>query len=87
MSYDVEWSDEAIEQLGSILGSHHRLRSILVDDANRIDEVLASDPHSGSRDSHHVEIWVSQVGRLAVSYAIAEETERITVLAVKLSLA
>jgi mRNA-degrading endonuclease RelE of RelBE toxin-antitoxin system len=85
MQYEVRWRRLAITQLGNLLRSNRRLRTFLVDDSNRIDEVLSTDP-LGAGLPQGEELYATQVGRLRVLYSINEQQVRVIVRSVKLSM-
>lgn len=85
MPYEIEWLEAAIDELGAILRSHQHLRALLVDDSNRIDEILSADPVSfGTRQPDR--LLATQVGRLRVLYQVDEETRQVSIASIELSI-
>lgn len=85
MPFEVQWQDPAIDQLAEILRNHRAQRPILIDDANRVDELLEVDPIAASSEVQEG-IYATQVGRLRLYYYINDEDQIVTVAEVEFSM-
>jgi len=82
MSYSVEWSDDARNQLAATWLQHVAARQAITSAQNQIDRLLAADPLRNAVSAVE-ELYFSEVAPLRAQYEISDAGRLVTVVAVR----
>jgi mRNA-degrading endonuclease RelE of RelBE toxin-antitoxin system len=83
MSYKVIWHDETISSLTLLIISATIDRAQLVEDSNRITELLSQSPRS--QGVHLSEgLYVADIGRFRVTYCVNDDQHEVEISSIRM---